>query len=241
VAVVDFGLLVAHLPLSASVLRSVNSASPATVARVHAAPRLRGGWVVRSIWLVTGLFLCALGIVCFLESKLGLAPWDVLHQGVAKHTSLSFGVANIVVAVVILVLAWTLGSHPGPGTVANAILTGGFVAVLQQTGLAHDVAHWPLLARAFLPLAGVVLLGVGSAFYIGAALGAGPRDSLMLVGARRLHTRIGVVRAGLELSVLVIGFALGGTVGVGTLVFAALIGPAVEGSFWLVARSPLVE
>lgn len=206
---------------------------------MHAAPRLRGGWVVRSIWLVTGLFLCALGILAFLESKLGLPPWDVLHQGIANHTPLSFGVANEAVALTVLFVAWALGSRPGPGTVANAALIGLFVALVQPLHAVQQLAGWPVAARALLLVGGLVLFGAGSALYIGAALGAGPRDSLMLVGARRTHVRIGISRASIEGSVLVIGFLLGGRVGLGTLVFAALIGPAVEGSFWLVARSPL--
>jgi uncharacterized membrane protein YczE len=85
-----------------------------------------------------------------------------------------------------------------------------------------------------------VFFGVGSAFYIGASLGAGPRDSLMLVGSHRTGIRIGATRAMLEISVLLVGFLLGGTVGVGTLAFAALIGPTVEASFWLVTRLRLV-
>jgi uncharacterized protein len=206
---------------------------------MHAAPRLRGGWAARTAWLVTGLFLCALGILAFLESKLGLPPWDVLHQGIARRTPLSFGVANEAVALAVLLLAWSLGSRPGIGTVANAALIGLFVALVQPLHAVQQLAAWPLAARGCLLAAGMVLFGVGSALYIGAALGAGPRDSLMLVGARRTHVRIGVSRTVIEGSVLVIGFLLGGRVGVGTLVFAASIGPAVEGSFWLVARSPL--
>jgi uncharacterized membrane protein YczE len=208
---------------------------------MHQAPRLRGGRVVRAIWLVTGLFLCAVGILAFLESRLGLPPWDVFHQGIAKHTSLSFGVANEVVGVAVLFLAWLLGSRPGVGTLANAILIGGFVALLQPLHAVSRLAAWPLGARIALLGVGLACFGSGSALYIGAAFGAGPRDSLMLVGARRLHVRIGAVRAAIEIAVLLAGFALGGTVGVGTLVFAALIGPSVEGSFWLVAHTPLVE
>jgi uncharacterized membrane protein YczE len=98
------------------------------------------------------------------------------------------------------------------------------------------LASWPLGARAALLAFGLVLFGIGSALYIGAALGAGPRDSLMLVGALRSGVRIGAVRAALEGSALVAGVILGGTVGIGTLVFALLIGPAVESSFWLVTR-----
>jgi uncharacterized membrane protein YczE len=203
---------------------------------MHAAPVLRGGLVARSAWLVSGLFLCACGIVSFLESRLGLPPWDVLHQGIAKRTPLSFGLANEVVAIVVLFVAWRLGSRPGVGTVANAVLIGLFVVVVQPLSVVQHLAAWPVAARVGLLALGLALFGLGSAFYIGAALGAGPRDSLMLVGAARARTRIGAVRAALEGTALLAGIVLGGTVGVGTLVFALLIGPAVEASFWLVGR-----
>jgi len=196
--------------------------------------------VLTGVWLVAGLFLFACGTICFLESRLGLPPWDVLHQGIAKHTPLSFGVANECVAVVVLALAWWLGARPGIGTVANAVLIGGFVALLQPTHVAHALGHVPLAARIAVMAAGLLLTGIGSAFYIGAGVGAGPRDSLLLVGSRRTSLRVGVVRAVLESSALVAGFALGGKVGVGTVVFAALIGPAVEAAFYLVSRSLLV-
>jgi uncharacterized membrane protein YczE len=206
---------------------------------MHAAPRLRGGRVARTVWLVSGLALCAVGIVAFLESKLGLPPWDVLHQGIAKHSPLSFGVANEVVALLVLLLAWTLGAKIGYGTVANAALIGAFVAVATPLHAVQQLETWPLSARIALLAAGLAAFGAGTALYIGAGMGAGPRDSLMLVGSHRSGIRIGAVRALIESSVLVLGFALGGTVGVGTLVFAALIGPAVEGAFWLVSRTPL--
>jgi uncharacterized membrane protein YczE len=98
------------------------------------------------------------------------------------------------------------------------------------------LSAWPLVPRIGLLVIGLVCFGVGSAFYIGANLGAGPRDSLMLVGSHRTGIRIGAMRALLEISVLLVGFLLGGTVGLGTLAFAALIGPSVEASFWLVTR-----
>jgi uncharacterized membrane protein YczE len=197
---------------------------------------LRGGPVARAVWLVSGLFLCALGIICFLEARLGLPPWDVLHQGIARHTPLSFGAANEVVGVIVLTVAWALGARIWIGTVANAVLIGLFIIVLQPLHVVHELAAWPLVPRIALLGLGLVCFGVGSAFYIGANLGAGPRDSLMLVGARRTGLRIGVMRAILEISVLLVGFLLGGAVGLGTLAFAALIGPAVEASFWLVTR-----
>jgi len=204
---------------------------------VRAAPVLRGGLTARAAWLVAGLFLCACGILCFLEARLGLPPWDVLHQGIARHTPLSFGIANECVSVLVLLLAWRLGARIGAGTVANAALIGGFIALIQPWHVLHDLSQWPLAPRVGLLALGLAFFGVGSAFYIGAALGAGPRDSLMLVGSLRTGARIGAVRAGIEVSALVAGVFLGGTVGVGTLAFAALIGPTVEGSFWLISRT----
>jgi uncharacterized membrane protein YczE len=203
---------------------------------VKSAPVLRGGPVARAVWLVSGLFLCAVGILCFLEARLGLPPWDVLHQGIARHTPLSFGAANQVVGVIVIAIAWSLGARIWIGTVANAVLIGFFIIVLQPLHVVHAPSDWPLGPRVGLLVLGLVCFGVGSAFYIGANLGAGPRDSLMLIGSRRTGIRIGAVRAMLEISVLLVGFLLGGTVGLGTLAFAALIGPTVEASFWLVTR-----
>ena len=200
---------------------------------------MRGGAPARSASLLAGLLLFALGIVLILESKLGLSPWDVLNQGLSRHTPLSFGMANVVVAVIVLLVAWSLGGRPGIGTVANAVLIGTFIQALTSipalTGLAHD----GLPVRIPLLVVGIWLIGPATAFYIGADLGAGPRDTLMLVGARRTRFRVGVVRATIELGALVAGIVLGGTFGVGTVAFALLIGPVVESSFFLLARSPL--
>lgn len=194
-------------------------------------PVIRGGAPARWAALVAGLFLFALGIVLLLESGLGLSPWDVLNQGLSEHTPLSFGTANIAVAFVVLVGAWALGARIGPGTVANAVLIGLLVDALLALEAIEELADAHLLVRIGLLVAGIVVIGVGSGFYIGADLGAGPRDSLMLVLARRSHVRIGVVRGALEAVVTVLGFALGGTVGLGTLAFVVGIGPAVELAF----------
>jgi len=200
---------------------------------------VRGGVGARVASLLLGLFLFALAIVFILDSKLGLSPWDVLNQGLSRHTILSFGMANVAVGLCVLLLAWSLGGPPGIGTVANAVLVGVFIqgltAVHALTGLAHD----PLGVRIPLLLGGIALIGPASAFYIGADFGAGPRDTLMLVGARRSGVRIALVRGTLELCALVVGIVLGGTFGVGTVLFALGVGPVIEASFWLLARTPL--
>jgi uncharacterized protein len=200
---------------------------------------VRGGLAVRLASLAFGLFLFGLAIVLILESKLGLSPWDVLNQGLAKHTPLSFGMANVAVGLTVLLVGWSLGGPPGFGTFANAILVGTFIQALTAIHAVAALAHEALSVRIPLLAAGILLIGPASAFYIGADLGAGPRDTLMLVGSRRTGRRVGLVRAVLEVCALAAGIALGGTYGVGTVLFALLVGPVVESSFALLRRSPL--
>jgi uncharacterized membrane protein YczE len=207
---------------------------------MRAHPTLRGGLVSRLSWLVFGLFLCSVGIVFFLESELGLPPWDVLHQGLAEQLGVSFGVANVVVSVLVLALVWRLRARVGLGTLLNALLVGTFVVALTALESVNTLSEESLGVRISLVVIALLSFGVGSALYIAASMGAGPRDSLMLVTSRRLGVRIGVARTGIEVAALVIGFVLGGTVGIGTVVFALGIGPTVELSFWALGRTPLV-
>lgn len=195
--------------------------------------------MARTLFLVGGLFLFALGIVLMVQAGLGLSPWDVLNQGVAEHTPLSFGAANIAISVAVVAFAWRLGARIGPGTVANAILIGVFVDLLLRFGVVSDLSNAGLASRTLMLAGGIGLIGLATPLYIGAGMGAGPRDSLMLSLTRRTRGRVGIVRTFLEATVTVIGFSLGGTVGIGTLAFAFGIGPAVEASFALLARSAL--
>jgi uncharacterized membrane protein YczE len=205
------------------------------------APRLRGGVAVRVACLFFGLAVIAAGIDAQIESHLGLAPWDVLHQGLSRRLPITIGQASIGVALVMLFVAWLLGQPPGFGTVANAIVIGGLMDVFRGFGWVQGLSEAPVGARTLLLVAGVALFGIGSAFYIGAAFGAGPRDSTMLALSRRSGRRIAVVRGCLELVALTVGWALGGTLGIGTAAAALLIGPAVEGSFWLSLRLGLAR
>jgi len=206
---------------------------------MKAPPRLRGGLAARLGLVAFGICSFGVGIVLMFESRLGLAPWDVLHQGIARHTPLSFGEASLLVSAVVVALAWKLGAHIGVGTIANAIGVGTLITLLTVAGPVKRLAHDPVSMRIAMLAGGLALMGIGSGLYLGAALGAGPRDSLMVVGAARTPFRIGLVRACIELAALLAGLALGGTAGVGTVAFVLLIGPSVEGSFWLLARSPL--
>ena len=202
-------------------------------------PVVRGGLGGRCVSLLVGLFLFAVGIVLIYESRLGLAPWDVLNQGIAKHSPLTFGLANVAVALSVLLLAWALGGPPGWGTLANAVLVGLFIQGLTSIGAIERLSDAAAGTRAVLLVGGVLLIGPASALYIGADLGAGPRDTLMLVGARRTGVRVGIVRGAIEICALVAGIVLGGTFGVGTVLFALGVGPVVEASFRVLARSPL--
>ena len=163
----------------------------------------------------------------------------MLHQGLADQLVLSFGAANLLVSLLVLLLVWRLRAGIGLGTLLNAILVGSFVIVLTSLAWVDALSERPLGVRIALVAVALACFGVGSAFYICASLGAGPRDSLMLVTSRRLGIRLGAARTGLEIAVLLVGFLLGGTVGIGTLVFAVGIGPVVELSFWLLERTPL--
>jgi uncharacterized membrane protein YczE len=201
---------------------------------------IRGGIAPRAAALVFGILLFALGVVFILESRLGLSPWDVLNQGIAKHTPLSFGLANVAVAVIVLFVAWSLGGVPGIGTVANALGVGSFIQGLTSIPALTHLQHDPLGVRIAMLIGGVALIGPASALYIGANFGAGPRDTLMLVGARRTHARIAIVRGTLELCALVAGVVLGGTFGVGSVLFALGVGPCMEASFRVMERTPIV-
>src|SRR5205814_9258701 len=138
---------------------------PVRAVRTH--PRLRGGVVARLAGLVFGLFVFGVAIVLILESKLGLSPWDVLNQGLSKHTPLSFGMANVAVGLAVLFVAWSLGGRPGIGTVANAVLVGSFIQGLTSIDAVTDLAHEGLPVRIPLLVLGICLIGPASAFYIG--------------------------------------------------------------------------
>ena len=216
----------------------VRNATPGTQ---FVPPRVRGGSAVRSAVLGVGLLVFAAGIVSIYESRLGLSPWDVLNQGIAEHTPLSFGTANIAISLAILVVARKLDVRARMGTVANALLVGTFADLLLRIDAVQQLGDDSLPVRVGLLAAGIMIMALGTALYIGAGLGAGPRDSLMLGITRRVRHRVGVVRTVIEAAAMAAGFALGGTVGIGTLAFVVGVGPAVELSFALLARSPLSE
>ena len=170
-------------------------------------------------------------------SELGNSPWVVLSEGVEVQTPLSVGVATVVISFLVLLTWIPLRQRPGLGTVANAVLIGVAIDVsLLWLPTTDDLA-----ARYALVAAGIALVGVGSGLYLTCFLGPGPRDGLMTAISRATGLSLRAVRTGLEIAALTSGALLGGTVGIGTLAFALLVGPAVQAAVLPLAGRPLHE
>ncbi len=174
--------------------------------------------------LLIGLAMYGISLAMFIRAGLGLDPWDVFHQGLAQKTGYSIGVVVITVSFLVLLLWIPLRQMPGIGTIANAVLVGLFadLGLLLIPAFSHLGGQIAMLAGA------VILNGIASACYIGARFGPGARDGLMTGLVRRTGWSVRVVRTGIEVLVLAVGFFLGGSVGVGTVVYALAIGPIVQ-------------
>ena len=177
--------------------------------------------VRRFVQLSVGLFLYGLGIALIVRGELGVAPWDVLTQGIAKQTGLNFGLITVITSGIVLLLWIPIRQKPGFGTVMNALLVGPFADI----GLWLIPSGLDLWVRVLLLASGIVVLAIATGLYIGAHFGPGPRDGLMTGLHRVTGWRIWIVRTGIEVVVLAAGWLLGGNVGIGTLAFALLIGP----------------
>jgi uncharacterized membrane protein YczE len=180
------------------------------------APRLPG--------LLVGLVAFGVGIGLMVQAGLGLGPWEVFHQGIARLTGLQLGTVSILVGIPVLAAWWPLGERPGAGTVLNIIVIGSATNV--SLGVIPVATGLP--AQLAMMLAGVVTIAIGSGLYLASDLGPGPRDGLMTGLHLRFGWSIRTARTGIEMSVLVLGFLAGGTIGIGTIVFALGIGPLVH-------------
>ena len=178
----------------------------------------------RVLQLLAGLFFYGFSIGLMIRAGLGVSPWDVLGQGTSIQTGIAFGLVTNLIGLAVLLLWVPLRQKPGAGTVLNVLLVGPSAEV--ALALVSEPAQ--LWARILMFAAGLGLLAVATGLYIGARMGPGPRDGLMT----GLHARFGwplwAVRTGIEVTVLAIGWALGGAVGLGTVAFALLIGPMVN-------------
>jgi uncharacterized membrane protein YczE len=199
------------------------------------APRpLRERFIERIARCAAGLFCFGAGIACFVHSNLGVPPWDVLHQGISEKADIKMGTVIIIVGVVLL-LAWIpLRMKPGIGTIMNAVQIGLVENFMEDLLPNSDL----IVARVAYLIAGMLFIAFGSGLYIGAELGSGPRDGLMLGLNKRFGISIRLARTTVEIVVLVVGLFLGGSIGLGTFVFAFGIGPLVQKALLALRMSP---
>lgn len=186
--------------------------------------------VRRLAQLYLGLVVFGVSMAMVLRSELGNIPWDVLHQGLAERSGLSFGLVSILVGTAVLLLWIPLREKPGLGTVSNVLVIGAVVdialALIPDLDMSSGQRQWALRTALF--VSGVVLNGAATAAYIASRFGAGPRDGLMTGIVRRTGGSVRLVRTVIEVLVVALGWALGGTFGAGTVVFALAIGPLVQ-------------
>jgi uncharacterized membrane protein YczE len=192
-------------------------------------PRMRErflSWAIvpRLPGLILGLVVFGIGIALMAQAGIGLGPREAFHQGISFRTGIPLGTVSIVVGVPILALWWPLGERPGIGTLINVVLIG----LATNAGIALIPAQHAVPAQLAMMLAGVVVIGLGSGLYLGADLGPGPRDGLMTGLHHRYGWSIRRSRTAIEVTVLVVAWLLGGTIGIGTIAFAFGIGPIVQ-------------
>ena len=202
----------------------------------------RTSWTAHGRWdlgfrrvaiLIFGLLVFGFGDACLINSHIGNAPWSVLAQGIHVQTGIPIGVGTFAIGTVVLMLWWPLREKPGFGTLMNIL----FIAIAIQIGVDYfPNLHSNLLLQILYCFLGVGLVGLGSSLYITCGLGPGPRDGLMTALHHRTGIRVGRVRLCIEIVAFLIGWALGGTVGIGTAIFALFIGNSVAINLNLIVK-----
>lgn len=202
----------------------------------------RTSWTAHGRWdlnlkrvsiLIFGLLIFGFGDACLIDSHIGNAPWSVLAQGINAQTGIPIGLATFGISALVLLLWWPLREKPGFGTLMNIL----FIAIAIQIGVNYfPQMHSNLLLQILYCFFGVALVGIGSALYITCGLGPGPRDGLMTALHHRTGVRVARVRLGIEIAAFLSGWALGGTAGIGTAIFALFIGNSVAINLNLIVK-----
>jgi uncharacterized membrane protein YczE len=189
-------------------------------------PKTRSSIILRLPILFTGFFILAIGIVANLYANLGTSPWGVLHVGLSNITPFTLGQVTQIVGLLIVISSWLLGFSPGFGTIANMITIGFFIDVIIALNIIPTQTQiiWQLTQLIF----SIIILGVGVFLYLRVQLGAGPRDGLMVALAAKFNRPISHIRILMDVAVVVIGFLIGGPLGVGTVISALTLGYFIQ-------------
>ena len=181
---------------------------------------------VRYFRLFLGLFLCAIGIVMTINANLGYAPWDVFHQGIGNIIGIKIGTANILTGIVIVGVEVMMGQRPGVGTLCNMSLIGVFMNIIMTNNLLPILDN--VIARIIMIFIGMIIMGIGSYLYIGSGFGAGPRDGFMILLLKKTNRSVRFIRNSIEITALIVGYLLGGPIGIGTIIMSFGLGPSVQ-------------
>lgn len=188
--------------------------------------------VKRFIKLFVGLFICSMAIVLMINANLGLSPWDVLHQGLSNKLGITIGTANIIVGLIVVILDVMLGENVGWGTVINMLFVGIFIDIILFSNIIPVSNN--LVFGIIMLIVGMILMSYGMILYMGAGLGSGPRDGMMTAFQKRSPLPLKAIRTTMEIGALIVGFLLGGTVGIGTVITAIGLGYCIQIVFKLV-------
>lgn len=179
--------------------------------------------------LMFGVLLYAIGILFTLYSKMGMSPWDVFHMGIVNHTSLTLGQVSQITGFIILFSAYFIGVVPGIGSACNMIFIGMFIDIIEKFKIFRTPDS--LILQIIMLFTGIIIMGWATYFYLKVNLGAGPRDGLMEGLVKKVKKPVWIIRGIIEITVLVIGYILGGPVGIGTVIIAGTIGLSVQLAF----------
>ena len=188
--------------------------------------------IITLLYLIIGLILFGLGETMLITANAGVSPWTVLAQGISIKTGYSIGISTFFVSIGVLILWIPLKQKPGIGTILNTII----ISIVLDVSLPYLPTPESFFLQALQVFIGVIIVGLGSGFYLISNLGPGSRDGLMTGLQKKTNLPIALIRATIEVSAVVFGFYLGGVVGIGTLVFAFGIGPAVSAGLFFVSR-----
>jgi len=208
-------------------LKKVQSLSWSSIDALNLKPR-----IITLLYLVIGLILFGLGETMLIAANVGVSPWTVLAQGISIKTGYSIGISTFIVSIGVLILWIPLKQKPGIGTILNTII----ISIVLDVSLPYLPTPESFFLQALQVFIGVIIVGLGSGFYLISNLGPGSRDGLMTGLQKKTNLPIALIRATIEVSAVVFGFYLGGVVGIGTLVFAFGIGPAVSAGLFFVSR-----